>query len=372
MAAVVACAYLAYPPLHGANLYDFHYLPLGIPFVWWVLHAVESRRRIMAIVVALVAMSVREDVAGQLAVLGVFLLLTGPAAVEGILLTLVPGAYAVVLKLLVMPHFKGGVEAFVDQYGALLPQGAHGFAGVLSTIVGNPAFAANVAIDKDKVVYALKIFAPVLALPFRAPRCWLLLLPGFAFTILSSYGPLIQTSFQYTAYWIPWVFIGVVLALERIGRPGDATATLRRRAAVLGLAFASLASTMYHGAFTRHETVQGGFGRLRFEGTADDLRRREHVAQALALIPADARVAASEELTPHASSRTFDYKLRYGVYDAEYLLFTAPIGGEEGGQALPELRNGTFGVVADLDDVVVARRGQPTLLNAFFLARAGR
>jgi uncharacterized membrane protein len=376
IAVVVAYAYLAYPPLHGANLYDFHYLPLGIPFLWWVLYAVESRRRVMALVAALITMSIREDVAGQLAVLGVFLVLTGPAAVEGILLSVVPALYAVVLKLLVMPKFKGGEEAFVNQYQGLLPSGAHGFEGVLTTIVGNPPFTANVAIDKDKAGYALQIFAPLLALPLRAPRWWLLVLPGFAFTLLSTaYWPLIQISFQYTAYWIPWLFIALVLALERIGESdisGDVTAAVRQRAVVAGLVFASLVSTVYQGAFTRHETVHGGFGAFHFGTTATDMRRRAALATALALIPRDARVAASEELTPHASNRTYDYKLRYDIWDAEYLLFTVPVGGDEGKRALPAIKGGTFGVVADLGDVVVARRGQPTDLNADFLKRIGQ
>jgi len=376
IAVVVAYAYLAYPPLHGANLYDFHYLPLGIPFLWWVLYAVESRRRVMALVAALVTMSIREDVAGQLAVLGMFLVLTGPAAVEGILITVVPAVYAVVLKLLVMPKFKGGEEAFVNQYQGLVPSGAHGFEGVLTTIVGNPPFTANVAIDKDKAGYALQILAPLMALPARAPRWWLLLLPGFAFTLLSTaYWPLIQISFQYTAYWIPWLFIGVVLALERIGEAGLAdgtTAATRQRAVVAGLVFASLVSTAYQGAFTRHETVRGGFGSFRFGTTADDMRRRAELATALAMIPRDARVAASEELTAHASNRTYDYKLRYDIWDAEYLLFTVPVGGDEGKHALPAIKKGDFGVVADLGDVVVARRGQPTDLNAAFLKRIGQ
>jgi uncharacterized membrane protein len=375
-AAIVACAYLAYPPLHGANLYDFHYLPLGIPFLWWTLYALDSRRLWMALVVALVTMSIREDVAGQLAVIGVFVLLTGPAALEGLLLAVLAGGYAVILKLLVMPKFKEGVEAFVNQYEGLLPKGASGFEGVLTTIVGNPAFTADGAIDKDKAGYALQILAPVLALPVRAPRWWLLLLPGFAFTLLSTgYWPLIQISFQYTAYWVTFVFIGVVLALERVGRAraaGETGRPLRQRAVVAGLVFASLASTAYQGAFTRHATVHSGFGSFHFGTTAEDLQRREHLARALALIPPDARVAASEELVAHASSRAYAYKLRYDVWDADYLLFGVPVGGEEGKHALPLLRSGAFGIVADLGDVAVARRGQPPDLNQAFLQRIGQ
>jgi len=43
-ATLVAFLYLAYAPLHGANLYDFHYLPLGVFFLWLALYAVEARR----------------------------------------------------------------------------------------------------------------------------------------------------------------------------------------------------------------------------------------------------------------------------------------------------------------------------------------
>ena len=39
-ACLVALAYLLYPPVHGANLYDFHYPPLGVFFLWLTLYLV--------------------------------------------------------------------------------------------------------------------------------------------------------------------------------------------------------------------------------------------------------------------------------------------------------------------------------------------
>jgi uncharacterized membrane protein len=376
IAAVVAWAYLVYPPLHGSNLYDFHYLPLGIPFLWWVVYALDSGRRWMALVAALLALSIREDIAGSLAVFGIFFVLTGTAAVEGAALTVVAGVYAVVLKLAIMPRYKDGVESFVNQYEGLLPEGGSGFGGVLETIVGNPPFVANVLIDRDKVAYVLQILAPLMALPLRARLAWLLLGPGVAFTLLSTgYSPLIQISFQYTAYWTAFAFVGVVLALERLaGREAAAGSSevLRQRIAVAALVVASLTATLYQGAFTRHDTVRGGFGPFHFGTTAADLSKREHLAHLIARLPPDGLVAASENLVAQVSSRSNDYKLRYDTWDANYLLFEIPVGSDEARHVLPLLRNGTFGVVADEGDMALARRGQATDGNDALLKRIGR
>jgi uncharacterized membrane protein len=359
VAAIVAYLYLAYPPLHGANLYDFHYLPLGVFFLWLVLYAVQTRRRALAIVAALLAMSVREDVAGNLAVMGAFLLLTGAAAIEGALLSVVGGAYFLLMKLLVMPRFKNGVESFVNQYAGLLPPGKSGFGGVLETIVGNPAFAANVVFERDKLAYVLQLVAPLLLLPLRSPIGILLVLPGVIFTLLSTgASPLYQISFQYTSYWTAFLFVGLVLALARAGNRTPA-----QRAMVVGLLAASLACTFYNGAFLQHPTVRGGFAAYRFGTTDRDLRRRQELAELLAHIPADARVSASELLVPHVSGRRDAYTLRFGVYDADYLLFEEPLGGDERANAWPRLQDGTFGVVQDLGDMALVKRGHPTTLN---------
>jgi hypothetical protein len=40
----VAVCYLLYPPLHGANLYDFHYLTFAPFFLWLTLWALDARR----------------------------------------------------------------------------------------------------------------------------------------------------------------------------------------------------------------------------------------------------------------------------------------------------------------------------------------
>jgi len=99
------------------------------------------------------------------------------------------------------------------------------------------------------------------------------------------------------------------------------------------------------------------------------LRKRCELAQLVAHIPKDAKVVASEHLVPHVSSRANAYTLRQGTYDADYILFDEPLGGDERSKTLPLLRDGVFGIVEDLGDMAVAKRGHPTALNAGVLSR---
>ncbi len=72
---------------------------------------------------------------------------------------------------------------------------------------------------------------------------------------------------------------------------------------------------------------------------------------------------------PHVSGRESAYTLRFGLYDADYLLFQMPMRGDERDKAMPVLRDGTFGVIDDRGDVVLARRGEPDTRNAAVLSR---
>jgi hypothetical protein len=69
------------------------------------------------------------------------------------------------------------------------------------------------------------------------------------------------------------------------------------------------------------------------------------------------------------SGRRDAYTLRFGIYDAEYLLLQLPMRGDERDKVVPVLRDGTFGVVVDRPDMVLAKRGAPTTGNAAVLSR---
>src|SRR6185295_5997087 len=105
VAALLSVLYVFYAPLHGANLYDFHYLPLGTFFLWTTPYLLLERRYRWAAVLVVPTLSVREDISALLAVVGGYLLLTGKRPVPGLVVAVVGAAYFVIVKLVVMPRF---------------------------------------------------------------------------------------------------------------------------------------------------------------------------------------------------------------------------------------------------------------------------
>lgn len=367
-ACVLALAYLLYAPVHGANLYEFHYLPLAPFFLWFTLHFAESGRTLPALAIALVTISIREDVAGCVGLLGAYLVLTGIRPRLGSLIGGIGLLHFVVIKMFVMPAVLAGQSSYVNQYRDLLPPGMSGFGGVLLTVFGNPGFTLHTLLEREKLVYLLMIMAPLVFLPWRRPAGLLLSLPGFFFTLLATrYPPMTQISFQYTAFWTMFSFIAVVHHLGWLGRPrgsDDAAGPVRRRAWLLALIAATLVTSHQHGAIFQHETARAGFDRFLF-GISDQERARHDALYVLiAQVPPDARIASSEQIVPHVSSRAYSYSLRAGIFDADWLLFPVPSRPDEREMIDHALRSGSFGVVAESDGFVLARRGFSPASNA--------
>ena len=280
------------------------------------------------------------------------------------------------MKLVLMPLQRGGQEAFIHQYAGLVPDGSRGFAGVMKTVLGNPVFTLGILLEKDKLIYLLEIFLPLAFFPMRRAIGLLCCIPGFLFTLLSTgYRPLYQLSFQYTAHWTAYLFIATIANLawlrhDSTGR--GAAGRAWRRAWVVAISLGILVTSYQLGAILQRNATRGGFGVYHFGTTTDDVTRRRTLYDLIAMMPRTAKVVSSENIVPQVSNRAYSYTLRMGIHDAEYLLFSLPPGGDERRNALEVLEPGTFGVVAERGEFVLAKRGHPTDLNAGVLSRIGR
>ena len=372
---VLAIAYLLYPPVHGSNLYDFHYQPLAPVFLFATLYFLEQRRDVLAAIAIVLAFSLREDISALVAVIGLYLVVTGIRPRAGLVVMSIGGTFFIVLKFLIMPRFLDGAHGFVSQYQALVGPGERGFGGVLKTVFANPFFTLSTLLERDKLAYVLQLFAPLAFLPWRRPVGLLCCVPGFFFTLLATqYPPLTQISFQYTAYWTPFLFIATISALDwlREREQAGTVAPASRRAWVVALAGVMLVSTWQFGAILNKRNARGGFGPYRFGLTEKDHQRHRNAYALIAQVPPLVKVCASEAINPHLSARPDAYTLRNGLHDAEYVMFELPIGGVEKAQVLEPLRTGSFGVVDHQGEFVLAKRGHPTTRNAEVLAKIGR
>ena len=360
----LALAYLLCPGVHGANLYEFHYLPLSTFFLWLTLYALEARRNVLAVVAVVLTLSVREDVSAALVIWGLYLLISGKRPRAGLVVAAVAGTYFLVLKMLIMPRFLGG-ESFTFIYQKLLPAGENSFGAVLKTVVGNPWYTAGTLLEQDKLVYALQMFVPLALVPLRRPLTMLFALPGFLFTMLSTgYSPTLSIHYQYTAHWTTFLFVATVLVLASLD-------TVGRRAALCGIAVAMLASSYQYGAVFQRNTSAGGPIPYKFGVDREGHERRTALDTVLRSLPPGAKVSCSAFTTPQVSSRADAYSMTLGLYDAEYILFPsvrADFIGNEYETVAGLLSSNVFGVVAVAPPFALARRGGSTAKNTEVLA----
>jgi uncharacterized membrane protein len=369
-ASLLAVVYVLYPPVHGSNLYDFHYLPLGVFFLWLTLWLIDAGRYGWGALAVILTLSVREDVSADLIIIGAFMVVAGRRPRAGLVVTLVALVYFLLMKMVVMPRFLQGSESFLHQWQALVPPGGRGYSGVLMTVLGNPVFTLTSLLEPDKFLYMVQIGAPFCFFAWRKPIGFFLSLPGFFFTLLSTkYPPLVQISFQYTAHWTAFVFIGFVACLQWLRQPkfaGDVLGWRRQRVWLTVVCFTSLLTSYQYGAILQQNTAKGGFGKYKFTTTDADRKRYADLTFLIAKVPPLAKITSAEYIVPHVSSRPDSYTLRNGLFDAEYLLYETPVRDDERGFVREALK-GAFGVVADRGVFVLARRGHDKSMNDAYM-----
>ncbi len=364
MAVAVAFAYLCYYPMHSANFYEVKYVPIATFFVLSTIWAVDAKRWGWFAVAFVSALLMREDIPIGLAVIGVFLLLTGHRPRAGLLMAAVSGAWFVYLRFVWME--QQGEWWFPDMYKGLWAPGEEGFKSVIKTLLTNPTYVLLSFIEKRKLYYLLHLLVPIVFLPARRWYLWAAFIPGIILTMLATnYDPPTMYSFQYVMHWTPYVFAGAALALAAL-KSSPAGGSRRAWAAVGAMLFASVAMQYNYGAFpARGGSLKGGYKMVEFDFTEKERQRYANLQEIIALIPPDATVAATEYVGPHVSSRPVLYSARYGPHDAEwYLASSKELSLKRTKPRLQDsLEKGKYGVVKRVGDFALMKRGYDTSGN---------
>jgi uncharacterized membrane protein len=366
LAVLLALAYLLYAPLHGPNLYDFHWLTASTMFLFWMSWAIATRRLVRTAVTALVLLSIREDVAVGLFAVGAFLLLTGARARLGAALATVSLAWFGFLKLALMP--AAGPWWFSDMYRALAAPGEEGMRSVVRTLLVNPVYTFGTLLTAKKLAYALHLLAPLALLPVRRPALLLLAVPGLSFTLLTTgYDPTVEISFQYTAHWIPYLFAAAVLSLADARRRSGPPAAW---AAALALFLGVAAHSFVFGAVFQRAHFVAGFSPTRFGITDEERETYTRLRAVVARIPTEASVAATEREVPHVSARRTVFSLKISHGDADYLLVHRRRlhMGRSRAELAEALAGSAYGLVVEEGPFLLFRKGHVSTATAAAVA----
>ena len=324
LALLVTLTYLVYPPMHGAQFFDFHFQPVAAAFILAAIDAFDAKRMRLFWLFFVIALGCREDVSIGFAVLGFLLVVAGYRTREGALVATVSALYFVAMRFFIMPAV--GAWGFSDIYKDLIPTGEAGFGAVVKTLATNPLYTLRTLVTPEKLRYTLQIVAPLAFLPLR--RRWLAvwLVPGAILTLLTTgYGPTLDIGYHYGADFVPYVFPAVALALAALGAAGAGTTegTSRRRAAAATLVISSFIATASWGAFPPRRVFHSSYSVISFAPpTAQERRRGKALDAAMRLVPKKAILAASDRELSHVSNRIECWNLAVGTEGADYALYT--------------------------------------------------
>jgi uncharacterized membrane protein len=288
----VALLWLASPLTQWANLFDFH--PESAVPLLLVLCALELERGRdwLFLAYAAFASCFKEDISLVFAAWGVLLILQGRRRF-GLFLAAAGGAWFVLATQVAIPALGGNLDYYSERFGG--ERGSSLGAVALSFVrdpletLGDAATPANA-----KVLLALTFVTAGLAL--LAPARLLPAVPPLAANLLSAYSYQHELEFHY--YLVPAAVFAVasVYGVDVLQRRGRQAA----RAAPAVLAAGALVAAALGPA---SEQLRASTGLA--------VEARE---QALALVPADASVAAAPHLVPHLANRRDVYQLPEPFY----------------------------------------------------------
>jgi uncharacterized membrane protein len=327
---LLALAYLLYPPLQGANWFDFQpqiFLPL---FFFSLCYFMVRRRWRFYFPVLLLTLLVEEHVVFAVFLLAAFFMLRGdvrslyaslkPLKLNERLVSVLTMGLCVLfffVSLSVKNVFPINPE-YLEQYQAVSAFRVLGLEAdplsLPSYVLQHPdrVFHAFLYDYPLKFLYLVLLFAPLLFLPFRSRLTLgtLLLLAPF---LLSNYPAYYMIGVHYPLYVLAFLFIATIEGLTHLPLPAQ---TLTLKTVLISTLFLMISTSPVLPLSTPF--VEEGL--LMYPDVT--YLSEDHVTSLhdiLAVVPPNASILTQNHLFPHVSSRLNAYVIPYYVVGADYI-----------------------------------------------------
>ncbi|MCS6801802.1 MAG: DUF2079 domain-containing protein [Chloroflexota bacterium] len=355
-ALIFPLAYLLFPALQAANLYDFHAVTLTaalLAFAFWFAHRRNALGYWAAVVLAL---SCKEDVPLPVFVLGLWVAVGLGWRRVGLATSALAVVWFFVTVQVVIPHFNPEKQSpYLDtRYGHL----GTNIAEIAATLVFNPPYWIAYVTQPSKLEYMRDLLTPVAFLSLFAPLVLAVLSPTLLLILLSS--SKLQNTLElehYPAPLVPVVVVSAVYGVAFLARQLAARTSwpFSRWTAVFSIVVLVF-TLVYH----------------RDRGStplAEDFALKERTARhaladrLLTLVPADAALSATGALNAHLAARRTLY-VYPRIDDATWVFVDfapsiAPVINRDRYEHIEALRRAGFGVVAAEDGFLMLGKGEP-------------
>jgi uncharacterized membrane protein len=291
--ALVAASYLAYPWIAWAAVDAFHPVALAIPLLLYCIWFLDQDRLVPFAVSAVLVAATGELMGLLVGALGVWYAVARRRPRQGLVIGAASLAWTLVSVYLVVPAFSGGPSVY---YGVFAHVGGSP-TGVLKTTVTDPAKVLATVTGSEDFLYLFLIAAPVAAGFLLAPGLAAAALPQMAVNLLAIPGGNTDPHEHYISGILPFIFGALAVGLGRLAPP------LRSRAAGMFLVL-SLAASVALGPWPG--TLLGASRWDPLSITDEHVRVLE---QAVAIVPDDAPVSATNRVGSHLSARRYFYSV---------------------------------------------------------------
>jgi uncharacterized membrane protein len=356
-AVLLGLAYLFYFVNQRTAAGDFRTDALVAPLLLWAIYACSRRQMVVYYVLVLLALACKEEVALVVFAMGLYLLFFENQSQTGAITVVLATAWYAAVSLVVIPYFgstTGRFYPYFRQFGSTPLE-------ALSTIFHHPGQLINQLLEPERVKYLLFLFVPLGILPLLGAPGILIALPRLALNMLSGSPTHYSLDFWYEFNIVPFLFLAVVLGIERLGNRGAA-----RRPSLMGAGAAFVLvgcaiSARFWGPNPLAEILQA------------KITTHDHLAQVvLDRIPPEASVAAQSNLVTRLAHRQELWVLP-DTNDADYLLFDV-LNLNRGPQPLvyedilrQTYQNPDYGLIFYQDGYLLFKRGVDNAKNRFAL-----
>lgn len=115
----IAIAYLLYPVVFNANLFDFHPEVIAVPFIFLTVWAARAQKMGWFIVAVAVVLSSKAVLALSVIAIGIWLILSEKRTIYGVIAIFLGTAWFIIATQIIIPLFSGEEAAAVERYSFL-------------------------------------------------------------------------------------------------------------------------------------------------------------------------------------------------------------------------------------------------------------
>ncbi len=292
-ARMIAAAYLLYPAIFNANLFDFHPEVLAVPLFWAAVLCIRSGKLWGFLLCLSGILGCKAVLSLNVVALGVWLLLWENRRVEkrwqrrcqvGAWIAITAGsAWFGLATFWIIPHFSGSEPAAISHYSHL----GSSVSEIIQNLALKPTLVLGKVFSLDTLFYGFLLVIPVAwGLSWRCWDPWIPALPTLGLNILSSNPAYRDLVHQYALPIVPFLFLAIIENGKMTNLP-TSSAKANKRAVIWSLlAFLALAKYPFFGSIY-----------------LQSLDTWQATREALAQITTRGGVLTTHEISPHLTHR---------------------------------------------------------------------